>query len=249
MKFLRIPQMPEPIALLNRVPIRDNGEAMLHLTRECKDMVIAAGGPHLRETVVRMLKQAKRLLPPAHTFLITTAYRTLEVQKHIYDFWYHSWRKMHPGWPESVLRRQTNRFTAPYDQKAPPGHCTGGAVDLTVVDEFGEELDMVSPLDRDPRSAPTYSPRISAQASANRQILIRAMWEAGFSNCAAEWWHWSWGDSAWAVRTGNSVAHYGLVEGLPYSEVQLVELDKRLKRAAQRVRQEVKQEHTYSARR
>jgi D-alanyl-D-alanine dipeptidase len=33
---------------------------------------------------------------------------------------------------------------------------------------------------------------------------------AGFSNCRDEWWHYSYGDAAWAVRTGRKTCVYGL---------------------------------------
>lgn len=38
------------------------------------------------------------------------------------------------------------------------------------------------------------------------------MHNAGFSNCRDEYWHWSYGDSAWSVRAGASDAIYGLIE-------------------------------------
>ena len=38
------------------------------------------------------------------------------------------------------------------------------------------------------------------------------MIEAGFSNCRDEWWHYSYGDAGWAVRTGAPTCMYGLIE-------------------------------------
>ncbi len=43
-------------------------------------------------------------------------------------------------------------------------------------------------------------------------ILVEAMLGAGFSNCRDEFWHYSYGDAAWAVRTGAPYCIYGLIE-------------------------------------
>jgi D-alanyl-D-alanine dipeptidase len=79
-------------------------------------------------------------------------------------------------------------------------------------------VDVTSPGERW-QSAATFSHLLSDAARANRRILIDALAEAGFSNCRDEWWHWSYGDSAWAVRVGAGTAIYGLVappEGYSY---------------------------------
>ncbi|MES2463571.1 MAG: hypothetical protein V4671_23605, partial [Armatimonadota bacterium] len=34
-------------------------------------------------------------------------------------------------------------------------------------------------------------------------------------NCRDEWWHWSYGDNAWSVRTGCSIAVYGMIKPPP----------------------------------
>jgi D-alanyl-D-alanine dipeptidase len=59
---------------------------------------------------------------------------------------------------------------------------------------------------------PTYTKNISPKVAKNRQMLIDIMSEAGFSNYPGEWWHWSYGDSAWAVRVGAENAPYGAVD-------------------------------------
>jgi D-alanyl-D-alanine dipeptidase len=38
------------------------------------------------------------------------------------------------------------------------------------------------------------------------------MLSVGFSNCEDEYWHYSFGDAAWAVRTGADHCVYGLIE-------------------------------------
>ena len=45
----------------------------------------------------------------------------------------------------------------------------------------------------------------------HRRILAGALSSAGLTNYAGEWWHWSYGEPGWAVRTGHPLAIYGAV--------------------------------------
>jgi D-alanyl-D-alanine dipeptidase len=114
----------------------------------------------------------------------------------------------HPNWPLSALRRATNKYFAPYDQKAPPGHCTGGAIDVGINAPDGAALDMIAPT-KGWEAAYTWSDLLSPEAKANRMMMVEAMLGAGFSNCRDEYWHYSYGDSAWAVRVGEKECPYG----------------------------------------
>jgi D-alanyl-D-alanine dipeptidase len=155
-----------------------------------------------------MVNAAQRSLPPGYRLQLSTALRTLAMQRANWNSYYDEMREKHPDWPVSALRRAVNKFHAPYDQKAPPGHCTGGAVDVLLLNEANELLDLASPLmfwD----GAYTWTDRIDPEAKRNRMILVEAMLSAGFSNCRDEYWHYSWGDSAWAVRTGDAECPYG----------------------------------------
>jgi D-alanyl-D-alanine dipeptidase len=166
--------------------------------------------PYLRRRAVRMLKTAQKALPTPYRLRVGTGLRTLDMQARLYWRNYQLLEQEHPSWPASALRRACNKYYAPPDAKAPPGHCTGGAVDVTLCGLDGAPLDMTSPLARW-EAAYTYVENISDEAKANRNILIAAMFAAGFSNCRDEWWHWSYGDSAWAVRVGAPSACYGLI--------------------------------------
>jgi D-alanyl-D-alanine dipeptidase len=43
-------------------------------------------------------------------------------------------------------------------------------------------------------------------------MLIETMLAVGFSNCRDEYWHFSYGDSGWAVRVGERTCPYGIAE-------------------------------------
>ncbi len=203
---------PEPIAALKRVRIRESNESLVDIRKHCPQIGVSpATVPYLRRTVADMLNTAQHALPIGIHLQVGTALRTLIMQKDLWDGYFHTMMKEHPQWPSSALRRATNRFFAPYDQSAPPGHCTGGAVDTRLVNEDGEMLDMTSPT-IGWEAAYTWSDKLSDQARHNRMLMVNAMLNAGFSNCREEFWHYSWGDSAWAVRTGRRDCFYGRVD-------------------------------------
>lgn len=75
-------------------------------------------------------------------------------------------------------------------------HNYGAAVDLTVVDEKGHELDMGTPFDffgdlAQPRleEASLKQGKLSAEQVQNRHLLRKVMTEAGFISISSEWWH------------------------------------------------------------
>ncbi len=80
-------------------------------------------------------------------------------------------------------------------------HSFGMAVDLTIVDAQGGELDMGTPFDDlSERSHPALEARllargeITAEQVANRGILRAAMDQAGWRGITREWWHFDAGD-------------------------------------------------------
>ncbi|HLJ53606.1 MAG TPA: M15 family metallopeptidase [Chthonomonadaceae bacterium] len=206
---------PEPIAALNRVTILERSvpwtqrEPLVDIRAYCPGLRFAERiCPFLRVCAADRLKAAVASLPPGFHFKIGTALRTLAMQKGGWDRYMERMRSEHPDWPLSALRRATNKYFAPYDQKAPPGHCTGGAVDVVLVDAAGEPLDVTSPT-KGWEAAYTWSDLLAIEAKANRMVMVEAMLSAGFSNCRDEYWHYSYGDSAWAVRTGQYECPYG----------------------------------------
>jgi D-alanyl-D-alanine dipeptidase len=74
---------------------------------------------------------------------------------------------------------------------------------------------MNAPLGAGRRAAPTYARGLSAESADNRRVLGEAMAAAGFTNYLGEWWHWSYGEPGWALRTGREAAIYGPLEDIP----------------------------------
>ena len=97
---------------------------------------------------------------------------------------------------------------------APP-HTTGGAVDVCLVyTKSGERVDLGAPFqDGTPdKREHTWNPAVAKEtpeAFRHRCLLYNAMTQAGFTNLATEFWHYSHGDSYAAVVTGEPAAQYG----------------------------------------
>jgi D-alanyl-D-alanine dipeptidase len=215
--------VPEPIRALEAIREEEAGEPLVELARYAPSVRLRRPQliPWARRTVAEMVEAAARSLPPGIFLEVTDAWRPLSRQRLIHEWMSQCALEVFPNLTHAALRRKVNRWVAPFDSKAPPGHCTGGALDVVLVDEQGEPLDISSPYTRF-QAAPTYSLGLSEVAQRNREMLVSAMLEAGFSNCRDEWWHYSYGDAAWAVRTRGETCFYGLVE-LPeelYSEQQ-----------------------------
>lgn len=210
---LREPGAPrEPgIGRLCRVPVRDNGEPMVDLREACPNVVPACKHPFLRATAAQMLQQAAESLPVDARLKLATALRTMKQQSDGYWGHYRSLQEKHPAWPAGIVRREANKFWHPPDTQAAPGHSTGGAVDVSLVDAEGAAIDVTSTQPPGLNSQPTYCRVLTPVARENRQVLIRAMSGAGFSNCYDEWWHWSYGDCGWAVRLDRPCALYDRV--------------------------------------
>jgi D-alanyl-D-alanine dipeptidase len=202
---------PEPFHLLNRIPIRENGEPLVDIRHTCPYVVLRPGClPYLRVTTARMLNEAQASLPAGYRFSVSTALRTLEMQSSMYWRNYNRLHEEKPHLPTSALRRITNKYFAPPDAKAPPGHTTGGAIDVGLLGPDFNSRDMIAPTSGW-EAAYTWSDKIGPEARQHRSIIIKALRDVGFSNCRDEWWHWSYGDNAWSVRTGVDFAVYGLI--------------------------------------
>lgn len=104
----------------------------------------------------------------------------------------------------------------PSDDPLTP-HSTGAAVDLTLEDAQGGEVNMGGAIDETTeRSYPDhYAHAASAALQAfhdNRTLLADVMCSAGFRRHANEWWHFSLGDQMWACAAGEAAAMYGRAE-------------------------------------
>ena len=70
-------------------------------------------------------------------------------------------------------------------------HNRGGAVDITLVDLSGKELDMGTSFDFFGIEASHDYPNLSKKIKSNRQLLKSVMLSSGFNSFDSEWWHYN----------------------------------------------------------
>jgi D-alanyl-D-alanine dipeptidase len=70
-------------------------------------------------------------------------------------------------------------------------HNRGGAVDITLVDVNGKELNMGTPFDFFGIEASHNYPNLSQEIKDNRELLKKVMVEKGFNPFDSEWWHYN----------------------------------------------------------
>ncbi len=212
---------------LDRVPIRDNGEPLVNFLHLTPRLVFTPKHPFLdfprlpmvREAVAAMLVQAAEALPQGLKLRVVEGYRPLGVQRVMFQFATDHVRKLHPEWDEARILLHAGRFSAPPDAITPPPHITGGAVDLEIVDDEDQLLDFISPYEfMDIRQADPFAPLLTDTARANRALLRSVLEPTGLTNYVDEWWHWSYGDNGWALRTGAPNAIYDRAELPPHAE-------------------------------
>jgi len=70
-------------------------------------------------------------------------------------------------------------------------HNRGGAVDLTLLDAQGNELDMGTAFDFFGKASAHHYTNLSENILANRRLLKSIMTQSGFLPLASEWWHYN----------------------------------------------------------
>ena len=132
------------------------------------------------ERVVAWLAQRA----PGHQLLLLDALRPHHVQVELWD---------------ALAGTDLQMYLAPPERGSI--HSFGMAVDVTILDPSGRELDMgtgfddMTVLSHPSREAQHLaSGELSPAHVANRQLLRDAMFQVGFAGIKTEWWHFDCGD-------------------------------------------------------
>lgn len=171
---------------------------------------------YVRQALLERLRIAESYLPHGYRLKIWDGYRPMKVQQALWDNYRAEVLRKNPGITEEKLYEMTSYFVSPpsYDVKHPSAHNTGGAVDLTIVDENGNDLDMGATFDDfSPMSWSNYYEinDIDDKIRDNRRLLYFVMEKAGFTNLPSEFWHYDYGDSFWAYYTKEDTIYYGVL--------------------------------------
>ena len=145
----------------------------------------------VRPEIAQMLRQAQaqlRKTRPGYSLLILDAARPFSVQKYMFS--------LVEGTPKQKYVANPNRGGGK--------HNYGAAVDLTVVDPRGVQLDMGSHVDFFGEASHTGHEAdlvaggiISKVQAANRKLLTDIMKSMGFHQDPNEWWHFDRYTMAW----------------------------------------------------
>jgi D-alanyl-D-alanine dipeptidase len=189
------------------VPVRDVNEPLVAL-----DPGFGPGKALVRRELATRLQSARAALPSGIYLRVVEGYRPAHQQQAIIERYSAEIRAVRPGIGEPQLHILTSRYVAPL---AVAPHVAGAAVDVTLVDSCGQELDLGTAIDATPEQSGGRcyfaADGISREARAKRDLLARVLCREGLVNYPTEWWHYSYGDRYWALATGAGAALYGPV--------------------------------------
>lgn len=210
------------------IPIIESHEEMLDLKKQNELQFgpppeTPLTEPHytlIRKTVYEKLCQAQKDLPNNWRFRIYEAFRSIEVQKMLFDQEYQLVKNKSPEKSEAEIFHEATRLASPvinFDgTKNIPPHNTGSAVDVEIIDKNGRVIEMGMQAKDwqivDPNLCMTHCENLDKAIQKNRDILFAVMSAHDFVNYPTEWWHFSYGDRYWAFHKNKSHAIYGAVK-------------------------------------
>lgn len=178
----------------------------------------------MRKEVYERLLKAQESLPEGYFIRVWDAWRPFKLQEELYYVYRERIIKEFrlQGLSEEEQNREISNFVAlpnPAPERVPT-HTTGGALDVTLIDGEGRELDMGTAFDAfTPEAYADYYEKEEVAVKPeyekirrNRRMLYDAMLGAGFTGISSEWWHFDYGDRLWAQHTGEIVKYGGVFE-------------------------------------
>lgn len=208
-----------PSAYVNKKSIRENNSRLIDLSGDkmfsMDERAIMRGGMWVRVELAPMLRAATQSLPKGYKLHFFGGWRHIAAQWMAWDEQIAEKRAKFPNLPEQELKRVVRMTAADPSRGGFGPHQTGGAIDLTLVKD-GKELDMGTSFSHHGKESMTDYPNLTKEQKMNRKILCDAMHGAGFQNYPGEWWHYSYGDRAWAAYGRKSFAIYNRIDNPEY---------------------------------
>lgn len=187
-----------------------------------------------RKSVAELLKKVNlRLASSGLELFVWDAYRPLETQKGIWEFFEQTVKQTKPELSDQEVYGEVIKYVSDpkkfleNDQRTWPTHMTGASVDLTIRKSSDRELlDMGAHFDQmDEAAFSDHYEKLFANREisgndprlVNRRLLNYVMVEAGFTNYPFEYWHFDWKnqmhEAIESLNSGNPIkpASYGVI--------------------------------------
>ena len=205
--------------LLPTISIKEDNSSLISLNESGFNLIFE---PSIKENYKYMVREAifdkigrisKRLDSEDKTLIIRSTWRSFEHQRLLWEERVDSMKKKYPKKQIYEIEELVSYFIAPPSKSS---HSTGGAVDALIYDlkndcvmRFGTNDGLK--IDLNDKCYP-YHPYITPEAKRNRKLLIGLFEEEDFVVDIKEYWHFDYGNSAWALKKGKYHAIYGIIE-------------------------------------
>jgi len=203
-----------PKEAISRIKIMENNEPLAKIEDNRLRLELnSMEGNYLRSSVYeRLIKVCSSLEVDDLYLKIYEAYRPIHKQKRMWEDEYNKLKQEFDGCEEKELIKAVDKRVANPHSFFVCGHQTGGAIDLTLCDKNGNNLDMGTDYLEFNNSTKTNNSELSEAVRKNRMKLLDAMKSQGFVNYPGEWWHFCYGDAMWAAYTMRRKAIFGSVD-------------------------------------
>ena len=208
---------------LKGIAARENGEELVDVRTYDPDILAEYEKPDMipfigqrilvRKTVAQKLADANLALQESSTFRLRVVYgyRLPRLQEEYFRKRWAELKTANPLLSDENLDTLTHNFVA---VPSVAGHPTGGAIDVTLIDQMGTPLDMGTRIAdwSDAEKIKTFAAGLSDTQKKNRRVLHNTLVQQGFAPFYGEWWHFSYGDREWACFYGKPEALYSAIE-------------------------------------
>lgn len=123
------------------------------------------------DTVLMLKKAIEKFKKDGYTVVIYDAYRPTSVQQRWFD----------------VVR--VHKWVADPSRGMGGVHDRGTAIDMSLIDKDGNELEMPTPMHTFTEESARASETMTETARANMNYMTNVMWSCGFTYIGSEWWH------------------------------------------------------------
>lgn len=208
---------------LPTVSIKDDNSPLINLNSSTFNLIFEKSiiKDHkymVREAVFDKIGRiSKRLDGEDKTLIIRSTWRSFEYQRLLWEERVDSLKKKSPKKPIEEIEDLVSYFIARPNKSM---HATGGAVDALIYDlknecvlSFGTNNGPKDEqkIDLNDKCYP-YHPYITPEAKKNRKLLIGLFEEEDFVVDIKEYWHFDYGNIAWALEKGKDHAIYDIIE-------------------------------------